>query len=201
MSKISQYPEATTLTDVMFLGNQAGVTKQIPATLMPMLDGSDMAWINQYKTGTTTTQVVAQSSDYVPLSSTMFATEIRQNIVTSASTGIILLPTKGNYLMTFDADIKADQAIELLTAAFYCGTVNGVPDQMISGVFPSVTFTDIETVGKTRHIGFNCILNIPADTPTVIVTGIKICVNHNYAGNVTLTVKKATKLTLLYLGV
>ena len=141
MSKISQYPEATNLTDVKFLGNQAGVTKQIPATLMPMLDGSDMAWINQYKTGTTTTQVVAQSSDYVPLSSTMFATEIRQNIVTSASTGIILLPTKGNYLMTFDADIKADQAIELLTAAFYCGTVNGVPDQMISGVFPSVTFT------------------------------------------------------------
>ena len=34
MSKISQYPEATNLTDVKFLGNQAGATKQIPATLL-----------------------------------------------------------------------------------------------------------------------------------------------------------------------
>lgn len=33
MSKISQYPDATTLTNVKLLGNQSNVTKQIPATL------------------------------------------------------------------------------------------------------------------------------------------------------------------------
>jgi hypothetical protein len=114
---------------------------------------------------------------------------------------LVSLPTKGNYLLHFDADIEANQIIELLAAVFYYGTVNGVPDQQITGVFPSSTFMDIEVTGVTRHLGMNCIFTIPADTPTILVTGIKVCVQHNYAGNVTLTFKKATKLTLLYLGI
>jgi hypothetical protein len=174
---------------------------EVKTSVNVLYDGSDKAWINLFKTGTSTTQVIAQGTTYLPLANDMFGGEVRQIIPTSALTGLVSLPTKGNYLLHFDADIEANQIIELLAAVFYYGTVNGVPDQQITGVFPSSTFMDIEVTGVTRHLGMNCIFTIPADTPTILVTGIKVCVQHNYAGNVTLTFKKATKLTLLYLGI
>lgn len=165
-----------------------------------LYNGSDKAWINCYKTSTSGSQTVPNGEvEFTPINRGMLIGYYSQNmpsqLVEGSETSIrdTICLNQGKYLLNFDCDILTTEIATVLFAVF------GSSDDVMNpayGYFQTLTYVNLPRAGEMAHCGINAIIEVP-----VGVEGIQIGIQHNFASPLAITFKKATKLTLLYLGV
>jgi hypothetical protein len=172
---------------------------EVKTSVNVLYDGSDKAWINCYKVSTTGSQTVANGTDYVPISRGNILLFNYQNVPSQFVEGSTTLVrdticlNAGKYLLNFNCDVLTTEITTLLVSVFQ--STDDVMNPV--GIYgTTVTFVDLPTVGKTAHVGINAIIEIP-----VGVEGIQLGMQHSFGSPLSISFKKATKLTLLYLGI
>jgi hypothetical protein len=165
-----------------------------------LYDGSDKAWINCFKTSTSGSQTVPNGeAEFTPINRAMligyYAQNVPSQLVEGSETNIrgTICLNPGKYLLNFDCDILTTEIATVLFAVF--GSSNDVMNPAY-GYFQTFTYVNLPRAGEMAHCGINAIIEVPETNE-----GIQIGIQHNFASPIPITFKKATKLTLLYLGV